>query len=65
VDLSHAVWRKSEASGVNGCVEVAFVEEGVAVRNSRDSAGTVLLFSRADWEAFLRGVRNGEFDGSG
>lgn len=65
MDLSQAIWLKSASSGVNGCVEVAFVDDGVAVRNSRDPAGAVLLFSLVEWEAFLRRVHNGEFDGSG
>ena len=44
VDLSGANWRKSSASGANGCVEVAFVEGQVAVRDSKDRAGPVLVF---------------------
>jgi hypothetical protein len=62
VDLSCASWRKSSNSGMNGCVEVAFVDGNVAVRNSRDPAGVVLVFSVVEWEAFLGGVNNGEFD---
>jgi hypothetical protein len=65
VDLSGANWRKSAKSGVNGCVEVAFVDDGVAVRNSRDPAGPVLEFSLVEWQAFLLGVRKGEFDRAG
>lgn len=43
-------------------VEVRFADVGVAVRNSADPAGPVLVFSRGEWEAFLLGVTNGEFD---
>lgn len=63
VDLSHANWRKSSASNINGCVEVAFIDGAVAVRNSRDPVGPVLMFSPAEWEAFLEGIGNGEFSG--
>jgi hypothetical protein len=46
----------------NGCVEVAFVGGQVAMRNSKDRSGPVLVFTPAEWEAFVSGVRDGEFD---
>jgi Domain of unknown function (DUF397) len=49
-------------SGVNGCVEVAVVGDRVAVRDSKDRGGPVLLFTSDEWEAFLAGTRDGEFD---
>jgi Domain of unknown function (DUF397) len=61
-DLSRAVWRKSTLSHTNGCVEVAFVNDRVAVRDSKDRKGPVLLFTPFEWEAFVGGVRDGEFD---
>ena len=64
VDLSSAVWRKSTRSGTNGCVEVAFVQGQVAVRDSKDRSGPVLVFTAHEWEAFLSGARTGEFDRS-
>ena len=65
VDLSGANWRKSSASGANGCVEVAFVEGQVAVRDSKDRAGPVLVFDAHEWDAFLAATRDGEFDLTG
>jgi hypothetical protein len=62
VDLSCATWRKSTRSGNNGCVEVAFVEDRVAVRDSKDRTGPVLVFTAHEWEAFVGGVRTGEFE---
>lgn len=56
------VWRKSRASGTSNCVEVAFLEEVVLVRNSRDPSTPPMEFSPGEWDAFLHGVRNGEFD---
>jgi predicted secreted Zn-dependent protease len=55
-------WRKSSASQSGECVEVAFLPESVLVRHSADPAGPVLAFSGGEWEAFLTGVRNREFD---
>jgi hypothetical protein len=62
-DLSQAEWRKSTYSENNGCVEVAFVDDGgVAIRDSKNRSGSVLVFESHEWMAFLRGVRAGEFD---
>jgi hypothetical protein len=55
-------WRKSSRSGVNGCVEVAYIDDRVAVRDSKDRQGPMLVFTHAEWDAFLSGVRDGEFD---
>jgi hypothetical protein len=61
VDLSKAAWRTSTYSGASNCVEVAFVEGGVAVRDSKQRHGPVLIFTVAEWDAFLQGVGDGEF----
>ena len=61
-DLASRVWRKSTHSATNGCVEVAFSDDRVAVRDSKQQHGAVLLFTATEWQAFLNGVRDGEFD---
>ena len=62
-DHARAEWRKSSFSTTNGCVEVAFVGDRVAVRDSKQQGrGPVLEFTAVEWEAFLGGVRGGEFD---
>jgi hypothetical protein len=55
-------WRKSSRSGANACVEVAFIDGKVAVRDSKHRHGAVLEFTPLEWEAFVGGVRDGEFD---
>lgn len=64
VDLSQADWRKSSYSNGNGgnCVEVARNLPGiVAFRDSKDRNGPALIFTAAEWEAFVNGVVDGEF----
>ena len=44
------------------CVEVRFGAGAAHVRNSADDHGPVLVFSRGEWESFLLGAFNGEFE---
>jgi hypothetical protein len=64
LDLSCAEWHTSSFSGSHGqCVQVAFLDGGyVAVRDSKSSHGPALTFTPSEWEAFVSGVKSGEFD---
>ncbi|HEY3140649.1 MAG TPA: DUF397 domain-containing protein [Acidimicrobiales bacterium] len=58
-------WRKSSlSSGGDNCVEVAVAADGsIGVRDSKQHGlGPVLEFTPSEWEAFLGGVKDGEFD---
>jgi|tagenome__1003787_1003787.scaffolds.fasta_scaffold19168366_1 hypothetical protein len=55
-------WRKSTFSTQGECLEVAFVEDIVMVRNSRYRTQPHLAFQAGAWRAFLAGVRDGGFD---
>jgi hypothetical protein len=61
--LPAVAWRKSGYSNPSGnCVEAAPLADGVAVRNSRFPDGPALVFTEAEWAAFLLGVKDGDFD---
>jgi hypothetical protein len=45
-----------------GCVEVAIKGKTVAVRDAKNPAQPMLLFTKAEWTAFVQGVKAGEFD---
>jgi hypothetical protein len=63
--LKGVVWRKSRHSGPQGnCVELAELPDGaVAVRNSRHPDGPALVYTHSEIIAFVRGVKDGDFDG--
>ena len=66
IDPDGQHWQRSGAGA--GAIEVAFVrppdrpDDWVLMRVAGDSAGRVLVFDRNEWECFLDGARNGEFD---
>ncbi len=73
IDLAAQVWHRSGRGG--GAIEVAFVRAGgtgstasadppewVLMRVAGDPEQRVLVFDRHEWECFLDGARNGEFD---
>ncbi|WP_454194755.1 DUF397 domain-containing protein [Nocardia sp. Marseille-Q1738] len=63
-DLSGARWFKSSHSGGgNDCVEVAHLDGGtVGVRDSKNPSGPALVFTPGEWDAFLAGAAEGEFE---
>jgi hypothetical protein len=63
-DLTYAVWRRSTRRDdeSSACVEVAVLHNGYAVRNSTEPDGPVLFFDQAEWDAFVGGAKDGEFD---
>jgi hypothetical protein len=62
MDLTGAAWRKSSYSGNNGgnCVEVARnLPDAVALRDSKNPQGPVLVVTPEDWRAFTATVQAG------
>ncbi|WP_440087703.1 DUF397 domain-containing protein [Streptosporangium sp. LJ11] len=66
-ELAGVVWHVSTRSenGGGNCVEAGPLGDGsgrVAVRHSHRPDGEVIVYTRAEWEAFIGGVKDGEFD---
>ena len=73
MDLTCAAWRKSSFSSGNGgaCVEVAIIPgatqaggDTIALRDSKDTSGSALLFTPGEWREFTRAIRQGELGGA-
>jgi Domain of unknown function (DUF397) len=63
IDLAAQVWQRSGRG--DGAIEVAFTRGSgrwVLMRVAGDPEQRVLVFDRHEWECFLDGARNGEFD---
>jgi hypothetical protein len=57
-------WRTSSFSGNNGtCVEVSALPDGhIAMRNSRHPDDGTILFTPAEVNAWISGIKAGELD---
>jgi hypothetical protein len=67
IDLTQTTWQRSGEG--DGAIEVALPlserwarGDWVLMRVAGDPAGRILVFDRNEWECFIDGARNGEFD---
>ena len=67
IDPATLAWERSGDD--DGSIEIAFPVsrrwargDWVLMRVAGDKAGRVLVFDRNEWECFIDGARNGEFD---
>ncbi|MET8955224.1 DUF397 domain-containing protein [Streptomyces sp. NPDC004393] len=58
------VWKTSTYTNGNGaCVEVAVLPDGGrAMRDTKDRDGGTQFYNRAEWDAFIKGAKEGQFD---
>lgn len=57
-------FRKSTKSSpsCDNCVQVAKIGGNYVVRDSKDEGGPVLTFTEGEWDAFVGGVKDNEFN---
>lgn len=63
-DTATATWqRTTNLDGTPGKLEIGFADNGlVALRYADEPDGTILIYTPAEWDAFVEGVKDGEFD---
>ncbi|GAA3966017.1 DUF397 domain-containing protein [Thermobifida alba] len=63
-ELGEVTWQKSRRSNsIGNCVEMARLSDGsIAVRNSRFPEGPALIYTQAEINALILGVKDGDFD---
>lgn len=61
-NLDDIVWIKSRRShqGSVNCVEIARIEGGIAVRDSKNPDLPALRFTDAEYAAFVGGIQDGQ-----
>lgn len=58
-DFKKPSWSKNNPKT---CVLVAVKDQGVAIRDSKDSSKATMFFNHAEWDVFLASAKDGEFD---
>lgn len=56
-------WRRASFCASNECVEIAQRSSMIILRDSTQPHGSMLHCAVGDWEAFVRGIKSGKFDG--
>lgn len=62
LDFTDAEWITSTDDDDEPGVEIAFVDGYIGMRNGADPDGPVLVFTQDEWDAFVLGAKDGEFD---
>jgi len=63
-DTATAEWRRTtNLDGTPGKLEIGFADNGlVALRYAEEPDGTILIYTPEEWDAFVEGVKDGEFE---
>ncbi len=60
--IGNLSWRVARQCNNGACVRVARRGEVVFIGDSKDPDGPLLTYTRAELEAFIHGVKEGDFD---
>ncbi|SDP17682.1 protein of unknown function [Actinopolyspora xinjiangensis] len=55
-------WRKSSRSSKTSCVEVGRINDGAAVRDTKDRSAGYFTTTGQQWAAFIDAVKSNRFD---
>jgi Domain of unknown function (DUF397) len=61
--VGEPIWRTARRCETGGCVEIGILGDSVLIRNSADRNGERLTLRRDEWQEFVAGVKDGDFDG--
>ena len=60
--LSEPKWQVARFCNGGACVQVAPDGSNVLIGDSKNPSGPVLTYSRDEWQTFVEGIRQGDFD---
>jgi hypothetical protein len=60
--LGNLSWRVARNCNGGNCIRVAPSADMIVIGDSKNPDGPLLSYSRAEWAAFVEGVRQGDFD---
>jgi hypothetical protein len=60
--LGNLSWRVARKCNGGNCIRVAPSADMIVIGDSKNPDGPLLSYSRAEWAAFVEGIRQGDFD---
>lgn len=55
-------WRVARRCNGGECVRIAVNGDAIVLGDTKRPDGPVMFYSRAEWAAFVEGIRQGDFD---
>jgi hypothetical protein len=56
------IWHTGRRCDGGQCVEIGTLGESILIRSSEDPGGRHVEFSRDEWQMFVDGIKDGDFD---
>jgi len=60
--LGDLAWRVARNCDGGSCIRVASSAGMIVIGDTKNPRGPVLSYTRAEWDAFVTGIRQGDFD---
>lgn len=60
--VDESIWRAGKRCDGGACVEIGIQGGSVLIRSSADPDGPYVTLSRNEWQVFLAGAKDGDFD---
>ena len=60
--LGTITWKVAKKCNDGGCIRVASQSDQILIGDTKNPSGPVLSYTRDEWNAFVEGVRHGDFD---
>jgi predicted secreted Zn-dependent protease len=59
---ANPVWRTPLTCNGGACIKVAASGQAILIADSKQPEGPILSYSHDEWQQFVAGIKNGDFD---
>ena len=59
---TNPVWRTTLSCNGGECIQVAASGQAILIADSKQPEGPILSYSHVEWQQFVTGIKNGDFD---
>jgi hypothetical protein len=62
ISADEPTWHVARCCDNGQCAQIGFRGESVLIRSSADPCGAFVTLTRDEWQVFVAGVKDGDFD---